>query len=292
MKVSKEDLALYKQKVFGVAKAFDEFCTKNNLRYFAIAGTAIGALRHKGIIPWDDDVDFVMPRPDYERFLELAETELPKAFEVFHARKNKDYHLTMAKMCDSNTSLLVSPRNKCMLGAFIDIFPMDGVPGNDKEERISFFNNYYKKRRVAEAINTYYKFLDPIRSLFKGRWEDLRHIFISKYYHLFHKSNNEMIECESILTENEYDKCDYVAYFATNHGPKVISPREWFESYYYAPFEDFRLRLPIGIHHYLTQVYGDYIKEPPLDKREPRHSFYYLDLHKRVSFKSALMEIK
>jgi len=65
MKSSEETVRRYKKIICEIAKAFDTFCTENDLRYFGIGGTAIGALRHKGIIPWDDDIDFVMPRPDY-----------------------------------------------------------------------------------------------------------------------------------------------------------------------------------------------------------------------------------
>lgn len=291
MKVSKEDLALYKQKVFGVAKAFDEFCTKNNLRYFAIAGTAIGALRHKGIIPWDDDVDFVMPRPDYDFFLELAKQKLPKEYDVFIPGVSNDYHLTMAKMCDANTSLLVSPRHRCMMGAFVDIFPMDGLPNTDSDGRKAYFDWYYKKRRIAESINTYYLATDPIKSLLRGRWVDLKHILISKYYHLFQKENKVILECEKSLKHFDFDKSNYVAYFATNHGSKVISPREWFDTYYYVPFENFMLRLPKGIDSYLKQVYGDYMKMPPEDKRVTRHSFYYLNLCRRVTYAQAINEL-
>ena len=131
MNVTQEQLVEFKRHVLKVAKVFDAFCVEHKLRYFAFAGTAIGALRHKGIIPWDDDIDFVMPRPDYEKFLRLATSLLPEGFEVLSHQNNKEYHLQFAKMCDARTSLLIDSRSRCMMGAFVDIFPIDGLPNTD-----------------------------------------------------------------------------------------------------------------------------------------------------------------
>lgn len=292
MLVSEKDQLLYKQKVLSVAKYYIKFCEENELRYFAIAGTAIGAIRHKGIIPWDDDVDFVMPRSDYETFIELSRIKLSKNYDVFIPGESKDYHLTMVKICDANTSLLVSPRHKCVLGAFVDIFPLDGLPNVGDEGRKEYFHRYYKLRRIAESINTYYSINDFLHSICKGNFNTIKRIIISWYYHLRRKNNNIIVECEEILKQHSFDKSKYVAYFATNHGAKVISPKRWFEAYYYAEFEDFRLRLPIGIHVYLKQVYGDYMTLPPTSKRIPRHSYYYLNLNKRVTYKQAIKHLK
>ena len=145
MDYSETTRALYKAKICEIAKVFDAFCNKHNLRYFGIGGTAIGALRHKGIIPWDDDIDFVMPRPDYDLFLKLSQELMPR-YEVFTHKTHPLYHLTMAKMCDANTSYLASFEQHLMLGAFVDVFPLDGCPGETKEERARFFNDYMKIR--------------------------------------------------------------------------------------------------------------------------------------------------
>lgn len=293
MKVTQEQIALFKKRVLNVANVFDAFCTENKLRYFAIAGTAIGALRHKGFIPWDDDIDFVMPRPDYERFLEIAPKLLSKDYEVLSHRNNKEYHLQFAKMCDANTSLLVSHCSHCMMGAFVDIFPMDGLPNHDAEGRKKFFSDFVEKRNRAYNKRLHLHFTDYFHSLYRLDWKAIRYQLSSDWNHLIKCNVDPYEECDAITMANAFDDSEYVAYFGTNHGSKVISPRMWFDSYYYVPFEDIQLRLPVGIDNYLRLVYGDdYMQLPPESKREARHSYYYLNLDKRVSYEQAVVELK
>lgn len=277
----------YKKVICEIAKAFDAFCTENNLRYFGIGGTAIGALRHKGIIPWDDDIDFVMPRPDYERFLKICDRMEPK-YEVFHHRKNPLYHLTMSKMCDANTSYIASFSQHIITGAFIDIFPIDGCPGETKEEREKFFNEYRKLRARAEAIQNWYP-ATYILSLIRVKlWSEIPNVLRSYWYHFTGKKNDYFELCDKVLMANQYDNSEYVAYFSTYRSAKIISPRKWFDDYYYAPFEDFQIRLPKGIHEYLTQVFGDYMTPPSPDFiATDYHGFAFMDLDKRVTWEEA-----
>lgn len=290
MRPSQEISQRYKKHIFEIAKVFDAFCSEHELRYFAIGGTAIGALRHKGIIPWDDDIDFVMPRPDYERFLEIADKLMPK-FEVFTHRNTPNYHLTMAKMCDASTSYISSFRQHVMLGAFVDIFPMDACPGDTKEDRANFFNSYMQLRHDGEAIGNWYTFKDFLSGIYHRNWVDLRRQIKSHNYHLLGKGNDIFAQCDKILMANDFDTAEYVAYFSTWRSANIISPKEWFDEYYYAPFEDFQIRLPKGIHQYLTQSYGDYMTPPPpKDLIDDDHGFDYLNLDKRVSWEHAKKE--
>lgn len=290
MRPSPEISQKYKQKICEVAKAFDAFCSEHNLRYFAIGGTAIGALRHKGIIPWDDDIDVVMPRPDYDRFLELSDQLLPK-FDVFSHLNTPKYHLSMAKMCDASTSYISSFSQHVMLGAFIDIFPIDGCPGSTKEERVSFFNNYLKLRHAGEAIGNWFSFRDMLSAIYRRKWDEVLNQLRSHVYHLLGKKNDIFTKCDNILKTNQFDESEYVAYFSTWRGPKVISPKEWFDGYFYAPFEDFQIRLPKGIDQYLTQGYGDYMTPPPPEIiKDDDHGYSYLNLDRRVSWREAKSE--
>ena len=291
MRQTPEQLKLYKRKICEIAKASDAFCTQHNLRYFGIGGTAIGALRHKGIIPWDDDIDFVMPRPDYERFLQLSEALLPK-YEVFTHRNTPKYHLTMAKMCDANTSYIGSFQQRVVLGAFIDIFPIDGCPGATKRERERFFNDYLELRHDGEAIGNYYSLRDFLGCVYHLDWKGARRQLRSHLYHWLNRDNDIFKRCDEILMSHPYESSDYVAYFSTWRSAKIISPKKWFDGYYYAPFEDFEIRLPIGIHEYLTQLFGDYMTPPPPEViAVDDHGFAYMNLEKRVSLEEAIREI-
>lgn len=292
MKPTEETQRRYKKIICDIAKAFDTFCCKHDLRYFAIGGTAIGALRHNGIIPWDDDIDFAMPRPDYERFLTICGELLPK-YEMVTHRKSPLYHLSMGKLCDTETSYLASFRQRVMLGAFIDIFPMDGCPGKTKEERDKFFNNYMKLRHKGEAIQNYYYLSDFLSAVHMKSWEDIPRQLRSHWYHLTGKKNPFFTKCDDVLMANDYDTSEYVAYFGTWRGPKVISRREWFDGYYYADFEDFKIRIPKGAHEYLTRLFGDYMTPPPQDViATDNHGYVFLDLDKRISWDEARRMVK
>lgn len=276
-------LPKYKQKVFGIAKAFDAFCTKHELRYFALAGTCIGAIRHKGIIPWDDDMDFGMPRNDYERFLTLAESVMSKDYYVISARTDKNYYNSIAKMCDANTTLWESPQCQCTIGAFIDIFPLDGLPNTSEEERVSYFNNYLKLRNAAEGVALQSNIKALLSSIKHKDVKRLQRIYYNWKYRLLNRPNDLFSKCDDYLLQYPYEDSEYVAYFGTFRGAKVISSKKCFSSYIYMPFEDFQVRVPVGYDEYLRNAYGDYMKFPPENKRVLNHSHYFFDFEKRYS---------
>lgn len=291
-RISKEKLEQYKQKIILVAKAFDSFCNEHDLRYFGIGGTAIGALRHGGIIPWDDDIDVIMPRPDYEHFLELAPKCLSKDFDVLNYRNTTGFPTSFSKICDANTTLIGDGRLRCVVGAFVDIFPLDGLPELATDEaRREYFNSCVKERKVAEAVSRHYNFTDLSHAIYRRDFEMVGHVLKSHYYHLKKRKPPLFAKWEQRIKSVDYESANFVAYFGTFRGPKVVSPKEWFDSFYYVDFEDFKLRLPIGIDQYLTQVYGDYMTPPPENKRELLHSYYYLNLDKRVSYEEAMHDL-
>lgn len=291
MRPSDEIITQYKKKICGVAKAFDAFCSNHSLRYFAIGGTAIGALRHKGIIPWDDDIDFVMPRPDYERFLQIT-NELQPEYDIFTYQNNPMYHSVITKMCDANTSLVIDPRVHTVVGAFIDIFPLDACLGETNEEREKFFYTTKAERLKAENLRMHYFFRDLLSSIKRRQFDEICDQMKSHCHHFLRNNVNEFERYENIVSQTSYENSEYITYFGTHYGAKNISLREWFDDYFYAPFEDFEIRLPKGIHEYLTKMFLDYMAPPPPEKRIALHSFYYLNLDKRVSWEEAREEMK
>lgn len=288
MRPSIEIQEQYKKKIANIAKTFDAFCTKHDLQYFAIGGTAIGALRHKGFIPWDDDIDFIMPRPDYEKFLQLAD-ELKPDYEMLTHHNTPNYPLTMGKLCDANTTYIATFAQHFVSGAFVDIFPIDGCPGTTKEERIKFFNDYMKIRHDGEFLRSWYSAKYLLSLIHIKKWEDIPRLFRSWWYHLIGRKDNPFFgKCDRILAQNPYESAEYVSYFGTWKSAKNIFPKEWLDGYYYAPFEDFQIRLPKGIHEYLTQLFGDYMTPPPPDFiATDDHGFAFLDLEKRVTWEEA-----
>ena len=122
-KLKKIEIDEMKEYLLGILQEFDKLCQENQMRYSIAYGTLLGAVRHKGFIPWDDDVDVVMPREDYEKLLSIKYKT--KKYEVKSYRYSEDYYYEFSKMIDRDTLVLEKYRCDANMGIFIDIFPMD-----------------------------------------------------------------------------------------------------------------------------------------------------------------------
>lgn len=245
-------------------KVLDEVFKKNGLRYFLVSGTMLGAVRHKGFIPWDDDVDLGMPRPDYERLIKHSKEWLPEHLEFICAEKDENYPLPFGKIQDSRTTLMEKSYRDYIGGVYIDIFPLDGV-SESKTKRSCHFRRYLFWYKIL-----YYIFRDPYKH---GRginsWIPLlcRRLFSRRFVH------NKM---RSIMMENSYDE----SYYMSEHynRQKRFMPRSVFGNPTPIQFEDALLMGVEQPHEYLEEEYGDYMKLPPEDKRK-QHGFHFLDLN-------------
>ena len=124
------DIDLLHQRILRILMAVDKTCRENQLRYYIWAGTMIGAVRHKGFIPWDDDIDIAMPRPDYERFIAHSKEWLPQPYEFVCAENDPRYPLPFGKVQDASTTLIERTHLHYLGGIYIDVFPIDGVPNS------------------------------------------------------------------------------------------------------------------------------------------------------------------
>lgn len=132
---SKEYLSRIHSEILTVMDEVVRVCKKNNLRYYLIGGTLLGAVRHGGFIPWDDDLDIAMPRDDFETFIKIAPQELRYPFELQWTTTNKEYWLQFAKVCNTNTLFDERSYHKCnrSFGVFVDIFALDRTVGFSEE---------------------------------------------------------------------------------------------------------------------------------------------------------------
>lgn len=140
-------------KILDILKAFIHICDTHHLRYYCCAGTAIGAVRHHGMIPWDDDIDVIMPRPDYDRLIEIAQKEDFGKYEVVTPYNNERYPLYFSKLVDKSTTLIEEKERPCVIGLFIDIFPLDATD-DDEEKAKALQRKYVKVINRLNAIST------------------------------------------------------------------------------------------------------------------------------------------
>lgn len=250
-----------------ILKKLDEICRAEGLTYYLYYGTLIGAIRHKGIIPWDDDIDVAMPRPDYDRLIEYCrknqEGLLP--LRLMHYTLNPDYIYPIARFCDSRYYVDYQDAVDYGLGLFVDIYPLDGW-GNEPSEQHSI---YQKFRRDILLVNLAGKsryigsLQNPIRNLVK---------FPAYLYAKLRGTRYFLRKLDNLGKERSYEKDSMVGHLVWAEDDQarirkdLLSPIQW-------EFEGGMFTIPEGYDAILTQVYGDYMQLPPEDQRIQQHHY-------------------
>lgn len=232
------------KKLLNLYKSFQEFCNKNNLRFYAVAGTAIGAVRHHGFIPWDDDMDLGMPIPDFEKLQKIANKQLPNYVKFTPS-------LWMGgKIHDTRTTVIdirLLTRPDCYHGVYIDIFPLIGLP-EEKTEQDNFIEDIKTFKINAELFECY----PEISSLSKQQITEWRNYLIHAYD----------FETSSKLAALSYFMCD---------GPGTRNPIT-------IQFEDTTIPISSAYDWDLTNHFGDYMTPPPTNQRHTHDTYHFLDL--------------
>ena len=242
----------------------DKICTKNNIKYQLFAGTLLGAVRHKGFIPWDDDIDICMKREDYEKFIVVANKELTDEYFLDYP-KNDNGAYAYAKLRHKNTEMIeeYTKNIKINHGIFIDIFQMDKVFPNTIRGKLHMrkLNKLHNVR--AAKINSYHK------NFIKR--------FIKKIYNLIYRKpyNYYVKKIDQVASKYKNSNSEYVAHLTCMRMKKnysgFIYNIEDFENPIYLEFEGRKYPTPRRYHELLTMEYGDYMTPPPIDKRKAHH---------------------
>ncbi len=254
-------------KLLDMLKAFHEVCVKENLRYYLLGGTALGAARHQGFIPWDDDIDVGMPRADYERLksISLSLTTDNYCFEFPGA---KDFVYPFGKMYDKKTTLTENTRYKTKRGIYVDIFPLDGA-GNTYDEGLSCFKPIVRKVNLLSAKVCAWR---KGRKLYKNLGMlVLRYLPVGSMRGL-------TADIEKLSKKHDFDECAYAANYVGAWYEKELVKKEFFGTPTLRKFEGQEVYCPEKTEEYLTAIYGDWRKLPPKDKQRSHHDYLYLSL--------------
>lgn len=246
-------------------RAFVEVCQKLSLRYYLVGGTLLGAIRHQGFIPWDDDIDISMPRADYEIFLREGQTHLPEHLFLQSIYSEPEYHLNFAKIRDSRTTFVeyAVRKRKIHHGVFIDIFPLDAYPQDPKARKtMDRYQKLFKYRLRAEV-----EIPDAARHSRAAETVLTAMEYVSR---LCYPNFRKMLEERERIQSAAQGEDIWVNYCGT-WGQREIMPAEWYGAGTEVTFEGMTVMGPSQWENWLTQIYGAYMQLPPLEKRVSHH---------------------
>lgn len=266
-----EELDLIKKAQLDLLLELKRICEKNDVSFFLTAGTLLGAIRHNGFIPWDDDIDVGMLREEYEKFIQVCEYELDSQYILYDWHVDSASPLPYLKLKIKGTHYRekISEKTEMNDGIFIDVFPFDNAPDSFWKQKFNGWKLHMIKKIllvrggfVIESNNFFknilclgLKIISSILSF--DRWKKICNRAVKKY--------------NSVDTK-------YVANWCGTYKDKEICERKIIQETFLDEFEKFQMPIPIGYKKYLTRVYGDYMQLPPEEERSGRHKITIIDL--------------
>lgn len=241
-------------------------CEKYNIKIFAVAGTMLGAIRHGGYIPWDDDIDMAMKREDFNKLLEIADKEFKLPYFLQTAVNDNDYYSPLARLRDSRTTAIIRNGShddwgkKCNNGIYIDIFPLDGLTDNKLYRNIQFFEIRLLNMMMRERV-----YVEKSTNLSKLKHRILKTIISNNSLVRIYKIYNRICSRYSYSTER----------VALLQGSVFNKAYYWYyddiKDTILVRFEDIMIPIPKGYERCLKIQYGDYMTLPPVEKRGTHH---------------------
>lgn len=243
-------------------KKIKNICNDNHLTYYLFFGSLLGCVRHKGFIPWDDDIDIVMPRDDYEKLIDycLEHDKELKPYGIVHYRNRKKYSIVIAKFENNDYEVIDINGKKCAYGVNIDIYPLDGV-GNDMKDIIKATNKMNSLRKISDTVNNKKKKKDNI---LVSKIRKCMHFFAYLFI------DYVVLYVDKRAKRKKIEDCKYIgipcwqtdigSYFDKNLLGEC-----------YGVFEGEEYPIPEGYDVILKQIYGDYMKLPDESQRKLRH---------------------
>lgn len=253
-----------------LAKYFSDFCDKNELLCYLCGGGAIGSIRHQGFIPWDDDLDFFMPRADYERLMVLwKEQESNNKYVLLRAEKEYNDRNSFTTLRDKETTFIKTYQEDLDIshGIQIDIFPLDIAPQKNYQRKIQKF------WALVYAIYCSQQIPQNHGKFFAGLGKTLLALAPTAHnkFHVWKFAEKKMMKFNSMKTGFVTELCVGPRYMGN------VYPEKDFSAAKKVSFEDTELPIPIGYDNYLSNVFGDYMKLPPEKQRVTHHETVFID---------------
>lgn len=250
-----------------ILDAVATFCENNGIQYWIDSGTLLGAIRHKGYIPWDDDIDVGMLREDYDRFTKSFNQNNDK-FKCVCIENTPDFYVPHAKVCDTATVLYEPDENGHKLAINIDIFVYDNAPQEDTE-LTKMYDTRDRLRRIQSIQNNQ---VSKGTGVVKGILKRIRKMA----YRVFFSRNpvGKMVENSKKYAFRETSRVGNFTAFT-----RMSCNKRVFDSFVDVEFEGKRYKAPVGYDEWLRSFYGDYMQLPPEEKRVSHHSYkaYVID---------------
>lgn len=266
------DVSEIQQMELGIMEYIHDVCQKIGVKYFLAYGSLIGAVRHQGFIPWDDDMDICMLREDYEKLQDYLIANPDERYEVMSYKNNLNYVYPFMKVQDNHTYLLEEDvRIDSNMGIYVDIFPVDGY-----EDDVEFKNKMTKLIKKRQLSCYTFKGITNTKSVLNSL---LRYVSVIIFY--FTNTNKYVAQIEELAKSHkvsDYEQVDYLIYKDMN---KPVWRREWLEQATTGTFEGKEFTIPKNYHEILTSDYGDYMQLPPVEQRVSHHDFKLWKIIKR-----------
>ena len=258
-------------KLLEILKEFDALAKKLNIKYFLAYGTLLGAVRHQGFIPWDDDIDVFVLREDYEKLKKLGPNLINQPFFLQSNITDKYWYFPYMKLRNSNTTAIELTNANYNQGLWIDIFPLDNRFPNIRKNNIDEIKRQLCLRRIS------------IKNKRKVKWKGFLYNLLVLV--LIPNVNFASKLLEKIATKYNKDETDYLScIWSKLNKSENLFPKNDFSSSHLGVFESIKVPVIDSYDNHLTRCYGDWRKIPPENQRQSCHTIVILDLKKSYKY--------
>lgn len=266
LEIGKRDMNELQKKTFEMLQIFVGICEKWNIPYYLVCGSALGAVKYGGFIPWDDDIDVGLLRKDYQKFLEVAPKELPEWCFLQNYCTDPAFPHTFSKLRNSGTTFIETGVAALLMnhGIYLDVFPIDGHPVRPLDKL--FFE-------VIQKWNDWIRFIPVDNALPKVRLRNR----VLRFLGLHKREYNAKVNLEKLYSAYPPEKSEFWCNYGNWQGELEYAPKSQYGNGAWATFEGLRVRIPEDFDGYLTQKYGDWRSDPPASQQKSHHTGVVID---------------